>query len=361
MKYQTNGNEMVINKQGNTKEIAEGKQRKTRKMRRLINSDFSLTKLTPTSKFLRLGFDSASGFHRLQCMKSRRIVEQKSSGSRKRGEDREKKVSRSFLDVANRKSKLFLGGTRYISAFNPFRTLFYLRPSLRRVCTVPLPSLHQEKDGASTVQVWCSYVETYYKGKRRLKESSNKILIDGVAFLLIFLMNVLTKTVLAVRSVYRLFTNALLKRYQKGTGNVLKSYQRATGNSSIAEQGLACAGQVWKFSCPWVAQASVMRMLSTGKAWIVRKTVPIYALLTHYQRFIYASSILNPYTESALFKIRRFKRFNFFCRASEWFCINNLSNRLKCFSNQVQGGVRDVVNEGFVKRSLKSTFSSLPL
>ncbi|WP_037527371.1 hypothetical protein, partial [Sphingobacterium sp. IITKGP-BTPF85] len=30
-----------------------------------VNSDFFLTNLTPTSKFLRLGFDSASGFHRL--------------------------------------------------------------------------------------------------------------------------------------------------------------------------------------------------------------------------------------------------------------------------------------------------------
>lgn len=165
------------------------------------------------------------------------------------------------------------------------------------------------------------------------------------------------KNVLDVRSVYGLFTNALLKSYQKGTRNVLKSYQRATGASSLSVLGLACARQVREFSFPCIAQASVMRMLSTGKAWIVRKTVPVYALLTHYQRFIYASSILNPYTESALSQIRGFKRFNFFCQVSEWFCLNNLSNRLKCFSNQVQGSVKDVVNEGFVKLSLKSTFS----
>jgi len=169
------------------------------------------------------------------------------------------------------------------------------------------------------------------------------------------------KIVFDVRSVYGLFTNALLKRYQKGTGNVLESYQRATGNSNIAEHGLACARQLWQFSFPCIAQASVMRMLSNGNAWIVRKTVPVYALLTHYQRFIYASSILNPYTESALSKIRRFKRSNFFCQVSEWFCINNLSSGVKCFSNQVQGGGRNVVNERFVSRLPKSTFSTVLL
>ncbi|MBB2952172.1 MULTISPECIES: hypothetical protein [unclassified Sphingobacterium] len=96
-----------------------------------------------------------------------------------------------------------------------------------------------------------------------------------------------------------------------------------------------------------------MRMLSTGKAWIVRKTVPVYALLTHYQRFIYASSILNPYIESTLFKIRSFKRLISFSQVYGWFCFNNLSNRLKSFSNQMHGGVRDVVNERFGKRLLK--------
>ncbi|MEJ5146896.1 TlpA family protein disulfide reductase [Sphingobacterium sp. MYb388] len=264
-----------------------------------VNPDFFLTNLTPTSNFLRLGFGSASGFHRLQCMKSRSTVEQNLSGSRKRGQDREKKV-------------------------------------------------YQEKDGATTVQVCCSYGETYYKGKRRLKESPNKIRTNGFAFFMVFMKNVLAKMVLDVRSVYGLFTNALLKRYQKGTGNVLESYQRVTEDGSLAVLGLACARQVREFGCSCVAQAYVMRMLSTGKAWIVRKTVLVYALLTHYQRFIYASSILNPYTESALSKIRGFKRSNFFCQVSEWFCINNQSNRLKCFSNQMQGGVRDVVNEHLI-------------
>ncbi|KKX46657.1 hypothetical protein [Sphingobacterium sp. IITKGP-BTPF85] len=60
MKYQTNGNELVINKQQNTTEIAENKLPKVKTVRRLINSDFFLTKLTPTSKFC----DWASTRHR---------------------------------------------------------------------------------------------------------------------------------------------------------------------------------------------------------------------------------------------------------------------------------------------------------
>ncbi|WP_037526552.1 hypothetical protein, partial [Sphingobacterium sp. IITKGP-BTPF85] len=291
-------------------------------------------------------------------MKSRSTVEQNLSGSRKRGEEKEKKVSRSLLDVANSKLRHCLRGTRYIPAFNLLRTLFYLLSSMHRMCTVPLPSLHQEKDGSTAVQVWCSCGETYYKSKRRLKESPNKIRSDSFAFLLIFMKNVLAKIVLDVLSVYGLFTNALLKWYQKGTGNVLESYQRVTEDGSLAVLGLACARQVREFGCSCVAQAYVMRMLSTGKAWIVRKTVPVYALLTHYQRFIYASSILDPYTESALSKIKGFKRSNFFYRVSEWFCINNLPNRLKCFSNQTQGGVRDVVHAGFVSRLPQSAFSA---
>ncbi|MCS3555948.1 MULTISPECIES: hypothetical protein [unclassified Sphingobacterium] len=118
-----------------------------------LNSDFFLTNLTPTSKFLRLGFGSASGFHRLQCMKSRRIVEQNPSGCRKKGREKEKKVSRSFLDMANSKSKLFLGGTRCMPTFNKLRILFYLRTSLHRICTVPAPGKGRCNYGASVVQL----------------------------------------------------------------------------------------------------------------------------------------------------------------------------------------------------------------
>ncbi|MCW2261022.1 hypothetical protein [Sphingobacterium kitahiroshimense] len=98
------------------------------KISKRLNSYFFLTKLTPTSKFLRLGFGSASGFHRLQCMKSRRIVEEKPSGSRKKGREKENKVSRSFQDLANSKLSHCLADARYIPAFNMLRALFYLRP-----------------------------------------------------------------------------------------------------------------------------------------------------------------------------------------------------------------------------------------
>ncbi|MEJ5143981.1 hypothetical protein [Sphingobacterium sp. MYb388] len=148
-------------------------------------------------------------------MKSRSTVEQKSSESRKRGEEKEKKVSRSLLDVANSKSTHCPGGTRYIPAFNLFRTLFYFRPSM-----------HKGKDGAATLKVLCSYWETYYEVKKRLKQM--------------------------------LIKNSRFPRHGRSICKI--SLKRA-----------------W---C--VAQASVMRMLSSGKAWIVRKTVPVYALLTHY-------------------------------------------------------------------------------
>jgi len=100
-------------------------------------------------------------------MKSRSTVEQKSSGSIKRGEEKEKKVSRSLLDVANSKSTHCPGGTRYIPAFNLFRTLFYFRLSM-----------HKGKDGVATLKVLCSYWETYCEVKRRLKQ----MLIKTVVF-----------------------------------------------------------------------------------------------------------------------------------------------------------------------------------
>ncbi|QQD13139.1 SusC/RagA family TonB-linked outer membrane protein [Sphingobacterium sp. UDSM-2020] len=133
-----------------------------------------------------------------------------------------------------------------------------------------------------------------------------------------FVFFLTAKIVFDVRSVYGVFTNALLKRCQKGTGNVLKSYQRATGANSLVE----------------------------GQSMLRRSFIDISCQINHSYK-------------SALSKIRRFKRSNFFCQASEWFCINNLFNRLKCFSNQVQGGVRDVVKAGFVSRMPKRAFSAV--
>ena len=335
MKYQTKGNEPTMNKQTKTKENRSGS----------INSDFFLTNLTPTSKFLRLRFGSASGFHRLQCMKSRRKVEQKLTGCRKKGREKEKKVSRSFLDMANSKSNLFIGGTRYIPAFNPLRTLFYLRPSLHRMCTVPLPSLHQEKDGAAALQVLCNYRETYYRGKRRLKESPNRIRTDGFAFFMIFFKNVSAKIILKIRSVYRLFTNALLKWYRKGTGDVLESYKIGTKASSLATDLKATVDEAPYSNGQSVDQASVMRCICIDKAWIVRKTVSVYTLLTHYQRFMYASSILDLYAKGASFQTSVFENLKFLSYVKICFCFNKLANRLKLPFNNMLCSAHDTVSE----------------
>ncbi|MCS3553153.1 MULTISPECIES: peroxiredoxin [unclassified Sphingobacterium] len=82
MKHQLNSNESVTNNQKDSRETAINRLTKTIANRSRINSGFFLTKLTPTSNFLRVRFDLASGFHRPQCMKSRSQVEEKSSKGR---------------------------------------------------------------------------------------------------------------------------------------------------------------------------------------------------------------------------------------------------------------------------------------
>ncbi|MEN5057816.1 TlpA family protein disulfide reductase [Sphingobacterium kitahiroshimense] len=326
------------------------------KQNSLLSGNFILTKVTPTSKFLRLGFDLASGFHRAQSMKSRGQVDENSSGRRKWLEERVKKgIPRAGLLLEMQAHDLKIGAkanlfdyvfnTRCILSPNQVRTLFYLRSSLSRMCTLPVPSLHQEKDGATTVQVWCSYGETYYKGKRRLKESPNKVRTEHFAFLLIFMKNVLAKIVVVVQLVHRLFTNALLKRYRKGTEKLLESYQIGTKVSSLAVLRSARVRQVWEFSCQCVAQASVMRCICIDKAWIVRKTVAVYALLTHYQRFIYASSILDLYCKGDSFQTNVFKHLKFLSWVKMRFSFNKLANRLKMPLNRMLTSVHDAVSE----------------
>lgn len=84
----------------------------------------------------------------------------------------------------------------------------------------------------------------------------------------------------------------------------------------------------------------------------------IDTLSTHYTRIIYALSVLRSYLKGALSEIRGFKRLDSWNRLGGWFCDNNFANRLKCFLNQVQGGVGDVANDGFVNQMLKSKFSA---
>ena len=325
------------------------------KQNSLLSGNFILIKLTPTSKFLRLGFDLASGFHRAQSMKSRGQVDENSSGRRKWLEEKVKKGIPNIgipLEIQTHDLKIGTKANLFdyvfniccIPAFNPLRTMFYLRPSLHRMCTVPLPSLHQEKDGAGVLQVLRNYRETDYKGKRWLKESPNKIRTDGFAFFMIFMKIVLAKFGLAVRSVYGLFTNALLKWYQKGTGNVLESYQIGTKASSLATDLKATAGAAPYFNGRSVDQASVMRCICIDKAWIVLKTVSVYTLLTHYQRFIPASTILDLYAKGASFQTSIFKHLKFLSWVKMCFCFSSPVNRLKPPLNNMLSSIHDAVS-----------------
>ncbi|QQD15055.1 TlpA family protein disulfide reductase [Sphingobacterium sp. UDSM-2020] len=329
------------------------------KQNSLLSGNFILIKLTPTSKFLRLGFDLASGFHRAQSMKSRGQVDENLSGRRKWLEEKVKKgIPNTGIPLEIQTQDLKIGtkanqfddvfNARYILSPNRVRTLFYLRPSLQRMCTVPLPSLHQEKDGAAALQVLCNYRETYYRGKRRLKESANKVRTDGFAFFMIFFNNVLAKIILKVRSVYRLFTNALLKWYRKGTGDVLESYQIDTNGSSLNAVLKATSGEAPYFNGRSVDQASVMRCICIDKAWIVRKTVSVYTLITHYQHFIPASSILDLYAKGASFQTSVFKHLKLLSWVKMCFCFNSPVNRLKLLLNNMLSSVHDTGSEWVV-------------
>ncbi|MCS3555947.1 MULTISPECIES: hypothetical protein [unclassified Sphingobacterium] len=147
---------------------------------------------------------------------------------------------------------------------------------------------------------------------------------------------------------YGLFTNVLLKWYQKGTGNVLESYQTGTNGSSLTAALKATAGEAPYSNGRSVYQASVMRCICIDKAWIVRKTVSVYTLITHYQRFMYASSILDLYAKGALFQTSVFKHLKFLSWVKMWFCFNKLENRLKLPLNNMLSSVHDTVSEWVV-------------
>jgi hypothetical protein len=222
--------------------------------------------------------------------------------------------------------KVFLFLTRYIPAFNLFRILFYLRASLHRVCIAFFSSLHREICGASTLQGLCKYEETYKRVKRRLKESTNK-----------------------VPTMYCLSTVNVLERYRKGTTKVLESYQRATNVSNLTVDVQANSGQAQRFNCLSIAQACVKHCICIDKVWIVCKSVPIYALSTLYERFIYASSILNPYFNSALSQISVFKHLKTLSQIFSRLDYDRLLGSLKRMSKLMQGGGEGVENDYFVE------------
>ena len=92
----------------------------------------------------------------------------------------------------------------------------------------------------------------------------------------------------SVPLVYGLFTGSVPILYQECTEKLLRRYQRATQASSSAEDLQADPRPAREHGGSGISQAWVVHMLSNGKAWIVRKTVPIDTLSMHYQRSMYA-------------------------------------------------------------------------
>ncbi|WP_231577866.1 hypothetical protein, partial [Sphingobacterium sp. IITKGP-BTPF85] len=107
----------------------------------------------------------------------------------------------------------------------------------------------------------------------------------------------------------------------------------------------AKAGEAPYFNGRRVDQASVMRYICIDKAWIVRKTVSVYTLITHYQRFIPASSILDLYCKGASFQISVFKYLKILSWVKMRFCFNKLANRLKLPLNSMLSRVHGAVSE----------------
>ncbi|MEJ5147861.1 hypothetical protein WH188_21115 [Sphingobacterium sp. MYb388] len=147
---------------------------------------------------------------------------------------------------------------------------------------------------------------------------------------------------------YGLFTNALLKWYREGTEKLLESYQIGTNGSSLIAALKATAGESPYSNGRSVDKASVKRCICIDKAWIVRKTVFVYTLLTHYQRFIPASSILDLYFKGTLFQISVFKYLKILSWVKMCFCFNSPVNRLKLPLNNMLSSIHDAVSEWVV-------------
>ncbi|UPZ37479.1 TlpA family protein disulfide reductase [Sphingobacterium sp. PCS056] len=237
----------------------------------------------------------------------------------------------------------FLAATRSISAFNQIRTLFYRKPSIHRFCTAFFPSLTREMDGAGTLQLRCRDGEVQNKVRTRLKQSTNQIQIALLYFLLNLKQNRTFRLAKSVPLVYGVFTGSVPILYREGTEKLLRRYQRATKASSLAVDLQSERRPAWEHRCSCISQACVVHMLSNGQAWIVRKTVPVDTLSTHYPRSIYASSILDRCLKNVLIQISAFKRFNVFSQAYGWFFINNAPNLFKSILNRSLASSSDAV------------------
>jgi TonB-linked SusC/RagA family outer membrane protein len=320
-------------------------------------SSLFLTNFAPSSRSLRVGSESASTGLRRTCRESRSPVEGDSGEGRTRLEEKSKKGRRNAvkhqMDVLER----FLAATRSIPAPKQIRSLFYRKPSVHCFCTAYFPFLTREMDGAGTLQLRCRDRKVQNKVRTRLKQRTNQIQIGFLSFISILMQKIVFKLAKSVPVVYGLFTGSVPILYRECTEKLLRRYQRATQASSLAEDLQAERRPAREHGVSCISQAWVVHMLSNGQAWIVRKTVPIDTLSMHYQRTIYASSILDRCLKSALPQISAFKRSNLFCRASECFWINNPSNRLKCFLNKKVVAVQDVLKTFCKDFLLKSKYS----
>ncbi|MEN5195304.1 TlpA family protein disulfide reductase [Sphingobacterium faecium] len=310
---------------------------------RLLSSDFFLTNFAPSARSLRVGSQWASSGLRRTCRESRSPLEGESGGGRTTLEQRSKKGRRNAVKHQMDVLEQFLAATRSISAFNQIRTLFYRQPSLFRFCTAYFPSLTREMDGAGTLQLRCRDGEVQNKVRTRLKQSTNQIQIVLVSLLLNLKQNRTFRLAKSVPLVYGVFTGSVPILYREGTEKLLRRYQRATKASSLAVDLQSERRPAWEHRCSCMSQACVMHMLSNGQAWIVRKTLPVDTLSMHYQRSIYASSILDRCLKNVLIQISAFKRFNLFSQAYGWFFINNASNLFKSILNRPLASGIDVI------------------
>ncbi|WGQ14738.1 SusC/RagA family TonB-linked outer membrane protein [Sphingobacterium faecium] len=322
-----------------------------------FTSGLFLTNFAPSSRSLRVGYEWATSPLRRTCRETRSHLEADLRGGRTRLEQRSKKGRRNTVKHQTDVLEQFLAATRSIPAPKQIRTLFYRKPSLHRFCTAFFPSLTREMDGAGTLQLRCRDRKVQNKVRTRLKQSTNQIQIGFLYFLLNLMQKVVFKVAKSVPLVYGLFTGSVPILYQEYTEKLLRRYPRATQASSLAVDLQAEPRPAREHGGSCMSQACLLHMLSNGQAWIVRKTVPIDTLSMHYQRTIFASSILNPYWKRALSQISVFKRSILFYQASEWFWINNRSNRLKCLLTKKVGAVQDVLKTCRKDFLLKSKFS----
>jgi len=125
----------------------------------------------------------------------------------------------------------------------------------------------------------------------------------------------------------------LEERAKKGRRNAVK-HQMDDLDQFLATDVQEEPRPAREHGCSCISQACVVHMLSNGLAWIVRKTVSVDILSMHFQRSIFASSILDRCLNNFLIQISAFKRFNLFKQGYRWFCINNSPNLFKSILNR---------------------------